>query len=47
MPAFPALFTPTDTTGEPDGISVMDSNESNPPKAENFAASIFFGCLSL
>ncbi len=47
IPALPALFTPTETTGEPEGISVIDNSESNPPKAENFAASVFFGCLSL
>ena len=40
--AFADLLTPTETTGEPEGISVIDNNESNPPNAENFEVSDFF-----
>jgi len=42
-----ALFTPTVTTGEPEGISEIDKSESRPPKAENFCFSDFLICLSL
>src|SRR5207249_6639329 len=40
-PAFAALFTPTVTTGEPLGISDIDSSESRPPKAETLKRSEF------
>ena len=44
--AFAALLIPTETTGEPVGISDIESNESKPPNAENLLLSDFLVCLS-